>query len=49
MGLKKFEEILFSELFVVFLEKSLLGSNEVFAFGEEELMQVVVKFVVLFK
>jgi hypothetical protein len=26
-----------------------LGSNEVFAFGEEELMQVVVKFVVLFK
>jgi hypothetical protein len=26
-----------------------LGSNEVLAFGEEELMEVVVKFVVLFK
>ncbi len=49
MGLKKFEEILFCELFVVFLEESFLGSNEFFAFGEEELMQVVVKFIVLFE
>jgi hypothetical protein len=49
MGLKKFQEVLFREFFVIFLDEIFLGSNEVLAFGEEELMEVVVKFVVLFK
>lgn len=38
MGLKKFEEVLFREFFVIFLDEIFLESKEVFAFGQEEFM-----------